>query len=84
MQSGCDVVTWEQVIIFDPAYDAYNGMCRRAGGIPKVVPLEPETWEVDRPALESAFSSTTKMLLLNSPHNPTGQPTTVLRCTVIQ
>lgn len=63
----------DQVIIFDPAYDAYNGMCRRAGGIPKVVPLEPETWEVQRPALESAFSSNTKLLLLNSPHNPTGK-----------
>lgn len=63
----------DEVIIFDPAFDLYNGMCQRAGGVPRVVPLVPETWQIQRDALEAAFSSNTKLLLLNSPHNPTGK-----------
>lgn len=61
-----------QMIMFDPAYDEYHGMCERAGGKPRAVPLDPETWAVQRPALAAAFSPRTKLLLLNSPHNPTG------------
>ncbi len=56
-------------------YDAYGPMCRRAGGVPRIVQLDPETWDVRREALQAAFSSKTKLLLLNSPHNPTGRST---------
>src|SRR6476469_9320400 len=35
-----------QVVLLDPMYDAYGPMCRRAGGIPKLVPLDPETGKV--------------------------------------
>ena len=38
-----------QVVLLDPMYDAYGPMCRRAGGVPKLVPLDPETWDIRCP-----------------------------------
>jgi len=65
----CDI----QVIMFDPMYDCYGSMARRAGGIVKAVKLKVEDWSVDRSHLQDAFSAKTKLVVVNTPHNPTGK-----------
>ncbi|MDP6895433.1 MAG: aminotransferase [Rhodospirillales bacterium] len=60
----------DEVVLIEPLYDSYLPMVRRAGGIPKLVRVEPPNWELPRDALANAFSSKTKMILLNSPQNP--------------
>jgi aspartate/methionine/tyrosine aminotransferase len=47
-------------------------MVRRAGGVPRLVRLEPPHWRFDRAALEAAFSPRTRLAVLNNPLNPTG------------
>lgn len=62
-----------QVIIFDPLYDSYSAMATRSGATPIPVPLDASNgWRVPHKALAAAFSPRTKLILLNSPHNPTG------------
>ena len=60
----------DEAVMFEPLYDCYLPILRRAGGIPKLVRLEPPGWELDFDALEAAFSEKTKLLLINSPMNP--------------
>ena len=59
--------------MFDPMYDCYGSMARRAGGIVKAVKLNVGDWSVDRSALQDAFSAKTKLIVVNTPHNPTGK-----------
>lgn len=59
--------------MFDPMYDAYGSMARRAGGIVKAVKLNEQDWTVDRGQLKKAFSDRTKLVVVNTPHNPTGK-----------
>ncbi len=59
--------------MFDPMYDCYGSMARRAGGIVKAVKLKVEDWSVDRSHLQDAFSAKTKLVVVNTPHNPTGK-----------
>ena len=59
--------------MFDPMYDCYGSMARRAGGIVKAVKLNVEDWSVDRSALQEAFSAKTKLVVVNTPHNPSGK-----------
>ncbi|CAK0786657.1 hypothetical protein CVIRNUC_009871 [Coccomyxa viridis] len=63
----------DEVIIFDPQYDAYIPLCRAHGGIPVEVKLNTEDWTVPHAELEAAFSERTKAIVVNSPHNPTGK-----------
>ena len=60
----------DEVVLIEPLYDCYLPMVRRAGGVPKLVRIEPPNWELPRDALAEAFSDKTKLILLNSPHNP--------------
>jgi N-succinyldiaminopimelate aminotransferase len=60
----------DEVVMIEPLYDCYLPMVRRAGGVPKLVRIEPPNWELPRQALADAFSDKTKLILLNSPHNP--------------
>lgn len=63
----------DEVIVFEPAYDAYVPCVQLAGG--KVVPvaLRAPTFALDETALAAAFSPRTKLIVVNSPHNPTGK-----------
>ena len=63
----------DEVIFFEPFYDAYVPQVVMAGGVVKVVRLHPPDWHFTLDELRAAFSSRTKMLLLNTPHNPTGK-----------
>lgn len=62
----------DEVVLFQPLYDAYLPLVRRAGGIPKLIRLTPPDWRFDRAMLEAVFSDRTRMVVLNSPLNPAG------------
>ena len=61
----------DEVVLFAPLYDAYLPMVRRAGGVAKIVRLEPPHWRFDRAALEAVFTKRTRLVVLNNPLNPT-------------
>ena len=60
----------DEVIVFQPVYDSYLPMIRQAGGIPRLVRLEPPHWRLSEEALRNVFSSRTKAVLFNNPLNP--------------
>ena len=60
----------DEVVLFAPVYDAYLPLVLRAGGIPRVVRLEPPAFRLDEAALADAFSDRTKVVILNNPLNP--------------
>lgn len=62
----------DEVVLFQPLYDAYKPLVERAGGIARIVTLEPPHWRITAEALESAGSARTRAVIVNSPHNPTG------------
>ncbi|WP_165185071.1 aminotransferase [Caulobacter soli] len=62
----------DEAVLFQPLYDAYLPMVKRAGGVPKLVRLTPPHWRFDRAMLEAAFSDRTRMVVLNTPLNPAG------------
>ncbi|MGI8841002.1 MAG: aminotransferase [Caulobacteraceae bacterium] len=61
----------DEVVLFQPLYDAYLPMVRRAGGVARLVGLEPPHWRFDRAMLEAVFTPRTRLLVLNNPLNPT-------------
>ncbi|MDR3435622.1 aminotransferase [Telmatospirillum sp.] len=63
----------DEVVLIEPLYDAYLPIVRRAGGVARLVRLEPPDWKLPRQALEAAFSAKTKLMILNNPMNPTGK-----------
>ncbi|WP_350333056.1 aminotransferase [Coralliovum pocilloporae] len=63
----------DEVVLIEPLYDCYLPLVEHAGGIVKSVRITPPDWTLDLGALEAAFSEKTKLLLLNSPHNPAGK-----------
>ncbi|WP_421933240.1 aminotransferase [Phenylobacterium sp.] len=62
----------DEVVVFQPVYDAYMPLIRRAGGTPKLVRLAPPHWRFDRAMLEAAFTEKTRFVVLNNPINPAG------------
>ncbi|MBX3550010.1 MAG: aminotransferase [Xanthobacteraceae bacterium] len=62
----------DEVVLFQPLYDSYLPMVKRAGGIPKLVRLEPPHWRITEDALKKVFTKKTKAVLFNNPHNPAG------------
>jgi aspartate/methionine/tyrosine aminotransferase len=63
----------DEVVLIEPLYECYLPMVLRAGGVPRLVRIEPPAWELPLHALRAAFSAKTKLLMLNSPHNPSGK-----------
>ncbi len=60
----------DEVVVFAPAYDAYLPLIRRAGGIPRIVRLQPPEWRLTEEDLRGVFNSKTKLVVFNSPQNP--------------
>ena len=62
----------EEVIVLDPCYDCYEPAIDLAGGIAVHVALDPANFSVDWQKVRDAISPRTRMLMINSPHNPSG------------
>ena len=62
----------EEVVVLDPCYDCYEPAIDLAGGIAVHVPLDPATFTVDWQKVRDAISPRTRLLMINSPHNPSG------------
>jgi N-succinyldiaminopimelate aminotransferase len=59
--------------LFEPSYDSYAACASMAGAVPRLVRLHAPDWAFDADELAAAVGPRTRMLLLNSPHNPTGK-----------
>ena len=62
----------DEVVVIQPAYDAYLPLVRQAGGVPRFVTLQPPHWRLTEEALEAAFSDKTAAVIFNNPLNPAG------------
>lgn len=63
----------DEVVLFEPLYDSYLPVIRQCGAVPRIVRLEAPDWQVPLDSLAAAFSPSTKLVLINSPMNPTGK-----------
>jgi len=66
------VRTGDEVILFEPCYDAYVPVVRLNGGIPRFVTLRAPDYRIDWAEVRGLLSPRTRLLIVNSPHNPTG------------
>lgn len=62
----------DEVVVFDPSYDSFVPAVELAGGIPVRVPLRPRSFAIDWDAFADALSPRTRLVIINSPHNPSG------------
>lgn len=62
----------EEVIVLDPAYDSYVPAIELAGAVAVHVPLDPRTFATDWQRVRDAITPKTRLLIVNSPNNPTG------------
>jgi N-succinyldiaminopimelate aminotransferase len=80
--------TGDEVVLFEPMYDCYAAGVAMAGGVARPVPLHPPAdgtgrWTFDPAELRAAITPRTKLLLVNTPHNPTGKVFTPEELTVL-
>ena len=62
----------DEVIVFDPAYDAYEPAIHLNGGVAVRIPLTPPDFAVDWDRVRDSVSQRTRLIITNTPHNPTG------------
>lgn len=62
----------DEVILFDPAYDCYAPAIELAGGIPVSLQLKPPSFSIDWNEVKRTINQRTRMIMINTPHNPTG------------
>ncbi len=62
----------DEVVLFEPIYDAYLPLALRAGATPRFVKLTPPDWRLDENAIRAVVGPRTKAVLFNNPLNPTG------------
>jgi len=62
----------DEVIIFEPAYDSYAPTIKLLGGLVKTYELAPPDYSIDWDMVKKLFTARTRMIILNSPQNPTG------------
>jgi aspartate/methionine/tyrosine aminotransferase len=63
----------DEVVIFEPFYENYGPDAILSGAAPRFVKLRPPDWSFDRDQLAAAFGPSTKVIILNTPNNPTGK-----------
>ncbi len=69
--SLCEV--GDEILAFEPYYDGYPALAAMAGAIPRFVPLRPPRWDFDPDELARSVTPRTRLILVNTPHNPTGK-----------
>ncbi|MGO4536140.1 pyridoxal phosphate-dependent aminotransferase [Leifsonia sp. 2MCAF36] len=62
----------DEVVTFEPYYDEYGAIIALAGGVHRTVPLEPPAFRPDLDRLRATVTDRTRVILVNTPHNPTG------------
>jgi methionine aminotransferase len=62
----------DEVIVFEPAYDCYIPTIELNGAVPVLIPLHYPDYTIDWNLVKEKVTSKTKMIILNTPHNPTG------------
>ena len=62
----------DEVILFEPAYDSYRPNIEINGGVPVIIKLKHPAYGIDWNEVRSKITERTRMIMLNSPHNPTG------------
>lgn len=62
----------DEVIVFDPAYDSYNPAIRLNGGVPVHINLKAPDFSIDWEEVKAKVTSRTKIIIINTPHNPSG------------
>ncbi len=62
----------DEVILFDPAYDCYDPVIRLNGGVPIHLNLKPPHFSIDWQEVKASITPRTKMMMINTPHNPSG------------
>ncbi len=74
---ACAVMAWvrpgDEVVIFEPAYDAYRPLIERAGGVVRAVELPAPSWRLTEAAVEAVVGPRTRAVMFNNPHNPTAR-----------
>ena len=63
----------DEVIMFEPFYDSYVPSTQFAGGTPRFYTLHPPEWQIDPEKLEALFNEKTRLIMINTPQNPTGK-----------
>jgi len=63
----------DEVILIEPYYDSYVPSVTMVGGIPRFLTLRWPNWHIDPDALEALFNDKTKLIVINTPHNPIGK-----------
>ncbi|GAA4434470.1 methionine-oxo-acid transaminase [Pontibacter saemangeumensis] len=66
------VKTGDEVLLLEPCYDSYAPVIRLCGGVPVYVPLALPDFSVDWDLVKRRISTRTRLILINTPHNPTG------------
>ncbi len=62
----------DEVILFEPAYDSYLPSIKLNGGVPVLIPLNKNDFSINWDLVKNAVTNKTKLIFINSPHNPTG------------
>src|SRR6185503_8584451 len=63
----------DEVVLFEPYYDSYRACVSMAGATPRFVTLRAPDFRFDPAELRAAFSARTRLVVVNTPHNPTGR-----------
>lgn len=66
------IVPGDEVLLFQPLYDAYLPLVQRAGGIARIVDLDRTSWRIDPAGLTAAIGPRTRLIVFNDPMNPLG------------